>query len=144
MSNAEAIVGHATPYSHRWGRGNPLGGSNRRASNAQVQKDVLPVAEPWPKEAFLVSMWSTAQRYFGAERLAWGICSSLMHYIKTFLDGADGGSRTRTGVAPLRILSPVCLPVPPRPLRNHGPKGIAPLEAPAKAASPGGSINGSC
>jgi GGDEF domain-containing protein len=29
--------------------------------------------------------------------------------------GADGGSRTRTGVAPLRILSPVCLPVPPRP-----------------------------
>ena len=33
--------------------------------------------------------------------------------------GADGGSRTLTGVAPLRILSPVCLPVPPRPLERQ-------------------------
>jgi hypothetical protein len=31
------------------------------------------------------------------------------------LGGADGESRTRTTLAGLRILSPVCLPVPPRP-----------------------------
>jgi hypothetical protein len=33
----------------------------------------------------------------------------------TTYDGADGESRTRTTLAGPRILSPVCLPVPPRP-----------------------------
>ena len=61
-----------------------LGKAHRRASNAQVQKDVLPVAEPWPKEAFLVSMWSTANDVHDAERQAGGISSGLIHCIKTF------------------------------------------------------------
>ncbi len=44
--------------------------------------------------------------------------------------GADGGGRTRTGVTPLRILSPVCLPIPPR------PRGARDTHPAAKAGSP--------